>query len=84
MGSPSYIAPEVLHESAHYNETADVYSFGILLWFVSQHECLAYNRTLYSSIMEHKALMKPYQSKFPAVFCVRALCVCVRVRALGA
>jgi serine/threonine protein kinase len=63
VGSPSYIAPEILHETAHYNESADVYSFGILVWFVSQHECLAYNRSLYSSAAEHKALLKPYQGK---------------------
>jgi serine/threonine protein kinase len=36
VGSPSYIAPELMQEGARYDEKADVYSFGILMWFVTQ------------------------------------------------
>ena len=61
VGSPSYIAPEVLRESARYNEKADVYSFGIFVWFVSQHEYMTYNPDVYSTKQEHQALMIPYK-----------------------
>ncbi len=61
VGSPSYIAPEVLRESARYDERADVYSFGILTWFVSQHEYMTYNPDVYSSKAEHQRLMIPYK-----------------------
>ena len=61
VGSPSYIAPEVLSETAHYDEKADVYSFGILIWFVSQHLYLARNRQLYRNFAEHRSRMTPYR-----------------------
>ena len=61
VGSPSYIAPEVLSNHAHYSETADVYSFGIFVWFVSQHLFLQLNPQLYSTPDEHRSLMTPYR-----------------------
>ncbi len=61
VGSPSYIAPEVLSEHAQYNEKADVYSFGVLTWFVSQHLYLSFNRQLYRNFQEHRSLMTPYR-----------------------
>jgi len=61
VGSPSYIAPEVLSEHAQYNEKADVYSFGIMIWYVSQHMYLARNTQLFRTATEHRSLMTPYR-----------------------
>ena len=32
IGTPLYMAPEVLSESGIYNARADIYSFGLILW----------------------------------------------------
>ena len=43
-----------------YNEKADVYSYGILVWFVAQYLHLCYNPHLWSDRKEFMALMRPY------------------------
>jgi hypothetical protein len=43
-----------------YNEKADVYSFGILVWFVAQYLHLCYNPQLWNDRKEFMHLMRPY------------------------
>ena len=52
---------QVLSEHAQYNEKADVYSFGIMIWYVSQHMYLARNTQLFRTATEHRSLMTPYR-----------------------
>ena len=33
-GTQKYMAPEIINEEDHYNEKVDVYSFGVLVYFV--------------------------------------------------
>lgn len=68
------MAPEILQDSARYSERADVYSFGVLVWFVAQHEYLAYNPEVYSSWQEHAKLMSPYKKGLLMPPLVAALC----------
>lgn len=37
LGSPSYIAPEILTDSATYDEKVDVYGYGIMLWACARY-----------------------------------------------
>jgi hypothetical protein len=62
VGSPSYIAPEVLSDKAEYDERVDVYSFGILLWSLLQYLHLTKDVKRPRTVMEHHDLMRPYGS----------------------
>lgn len=62
IGSPAYIAPEVLGQNARYDEKADVYSFGVLLWTLAQHLFLCSQRERRLNPDEHRFLLKPYGS----------------------
>ncbi len=55
------LVSQVLSEHAQYNEKADVYSFGIMIWYVSQHLYLARNTQLFRTATEHRSLMTPYR-----------------------
>jgi hypothetical protein len=50
----------VLPTVCRYNEKADVYSYGILVWFVAQYLHLCYNPHLWSDRKEFMTLMRPY------------------------
>lgn len=50
----------VLPIVCRYNEKADVYSYGILVWFVAQYLHLCYNPHLWSDRKEFMTLMRPY------------------------
>jgi hypothetical protein len=52
---------QVLSEHAQYNEKADVYSFGVMIWYVSQHLYLGRNTQLFRTATEHRSLMTPYR-----------------------
>jgi serine/threonine protein kinase len=60
VGSPSYIAPEVLKQSARYDLRADVYSFGILVWSLAQYLYLTHVNVQRRTTQEHLVLMRPY------------------------
>ena len=34
VGTPKYMAPEIINEEKHYTEKVDVYSFGVLVFFI--------------------------------------------------
>jgi hypothetical protein len=55
------LVSQVLSEHAQYNEKADVYSFGIMIWYVSQHLYLARNTQLFRTATEHRSFMTPYR-----------------------
>ena len=73
MGSPSYIAPELMVDGARYDEKADVYSFGILMWFVCQHVHLMYNPDLWATKRDFANLMRPYTNGKAPDWVVRPL-----------
>ncbi len=52
--------PPPLWCAPRYNEKADVYSFGILVWFVAQYLHLCYNPQLWNDRKEFMHLMRPY------------------------
>ena len=76
VGSPAYIAPEVLAETAKYSEKADVFSFGVILWSMAQHLYLATHKDLYSSKEQHRFLMRPYGGKLPTTVSVTVVRHC--------
>ena len=59
LGSPSYIAPEILTDSAQYDETVDVYSYGIILWTLVKFLAIG-NLPVAPSEDQHRAMMSPY------------------------
>ena len=60
VGSPSYIAPEVLKQAARYDLKADVYSFGVLVWSLTQYLFLTHVDVQRRTTQEHLTLMRPY------------------------
>ena len=75
VGSPAYIAPEVLGENAKYDEKADVYSYGILVWSIAQFLYLSTQRERKCTYDEHKYLMRPFGGECAPL--LRALLACV-------
>jgi serine/threonine protein kinase len=75
VGSPSYIAPEVLSDAARYDAKADVYSFGILMWSVLQYLYLTYINIQPRTTPDHLTLMRPYESTSQTVaWCCPGTC----------
>ena len=64
LGSPSYIAPEVLTDSAVYDETVDVYSYGIILWALIKFLAVA-DLAVRPDKATHRRMMSPYPGNVP-------------------
>lgn len=59
-GSPIYMAPEMLLDHG-YDEKADVYSFGIVLWEVHRQDLLLLTTKLYTQEEPYKGRFKTFE-----------------------
>jgi hypothetical protein len=53
-------APCACVSVCRYNEKADVYSYGILVWFVAQYLHLCYNPHIWCNRKDFTDMMRPY------------------------
>ncbi len=73
VGSPSYIAPELLQQSARYDVRVDMYSFGVLIWSLLQYLYVTHVFTSRRTPQEHSVLMRPFGG---TVLKFHNVCVC--------
>jgi len=78
VGTPFYIAPEIINNNCEYSEKSDVYALGIVLWeifennslpFVTEHPSFANSNAIATILAIHKNEYRPHfnNTKNPAL-----------------